>query len=102
MLYMDLQRQLRLAIDTGDVAVGFKESMKSVKTGKAKLLILASNSTKEFEKLSKEAKASKVLIYRFRDSNIDLGVACGRRHPVSVLAVKKLGDSEILDLIKGE
>ena len=102
MLYMDIQRQLGLAIETGDVVIGFKESMKVVKTGRAKLLILALNSTKEFEKLSEEAKASGVPTYRFKDSSIDLGVACGRRHPVSVLVVKKLGDSEILDLIKGE
>lgn len=97
---MNLQRQLRLALESGEVAIGFKESMKAIRAGKAKLLIVASNHPRMVRKLLEEA--SDVPIYRFKDSNVDLGVLCGRRHPISILAIKKPGESEILNLAKGE
>ena len=40
---MDLNKSLRLAIDTGDVKLGCNETSKSIENGKAKLVILSSN-----------------------------------------------------------
>jgi large subunit ribosomal protein L30e len=99
---MDLQRHLRLALETGDVTLGFKETLKIIRAGKTKLLVVASNPSKEVENLAKEAKDKGVYIYNFNNSSIDLGTICGRRHPVSILAIIKQGDSEILNLIKGD
>lgn len=96
---MNLQRQLRLALESGEVAIGFRESMKAVRAGKAKLLIVASNHPKAVEELLKES--SGIPIYRFKDNNVELGVLCGRRHPISILTIKKPGESEILSLAKG-
>ncbi|MGC8849452.1 MAG: 50S ribosomal protein L30e [Candidatus Bathyarchaeia archaeon] len=97
---MDLQRELRLALESGEVAVGFREALKAVRAGKAKLLIVASNHSDEAKRLLGEA--SDIPVYRFKGSNMDLGALCGRRHPVSILAVKKPGASAILSLAKGE
>ena len=44
---MDLNKSLRLAIDTGKVSVGSKQSCKAINSGSAKLIILASNCPKE-------------------------------------------------------
>ena len=44
---MDLNKSLRLAIDTGKVSVGSKQSCKAINSGSAKLVILASNCPKE-------------------------------------------------------
>ena len=40
---MDINKSLRLAIDSGEVHVGSKQACKSVESGKAKLVIIASN-----------------------------------------------------------
>jgi len=97
---MDLQRELRLALESGEVAVGLRETVKAVRAGKAKLLIVSSNHPGEVESLLQET--SGIPVYRFKGSNMDLGALCGRRHPISILAVKKPGRSEILSLAKGE
>jgi len=91
-----------LAKETGDVTLGFKEIFKIVRTGKPKLILVASNPSKEVKKLSDEAKVSGVNIYQLKHNSVDLGIACGRRYPVSIIAIMKPGESEILDLIKGE
>ena len=44
---MDLNKSLKLAIDTGKVSVGSKQSCKAINSGSAKLVILASNCPKE-------------------------------------------------------
>ena len=40
---MDINKSLRLAIDSGEVHVGSKQACKAVEAGKAKLVIIASN-----------------------------------------------------------
>ena len=99
---MDLQRQLRIAIETGDVTIGLKESMKAVKTGKTKLIITASNLSDEGNELIKEAQIKNIPVFNSKWDNIDLGLVCRRKHPVLLLAVRKPGDSEILDLSKSK
>ena len=99
---MDLQRQLRIAIETGDVTIGLRESMKAVKTGKTKLIITASNMSEEGYKLIKEAKIKKIPLFNSKWNNIDFGLVCGRKHPILLLTVRKQGDSEILDLSKSK
>ncbi|MEM2122083.1 MAG: 50S ribosomal protein L30e [Candidatus Bathyarchaeia archaeon] len=96
---MDLQRELRLALESGEVSVGFREALKAVRTGKAKLLIVSMNHSDEVKGLLGDA--SEIPVYRFKGSNIDLGALCGKRHPISILAVKKPGTSDILSLVGG-
>ena len=99
---MDLQRQLRIAIETGDVTIGLQESMKAVKIGKTKLIITASNLSDEGHKLIKEAQIKNIPVFNSKWNNIDLGLVCGRKHSVMLLTVRKQGDSEILNLSKSK
>ena len=57
---MDLNKALRLAIDTGDVHLGSKQSSRAVNSGSAKLIILASNCPEE------TVNFVSVMIYSFR------------------------------------
>jgi len=93
---MDINKALKTAVTTGKVLFGFEQTMKAVKTGKAKLIIVSSNvSDKHMKKIEKQKK---VPHYRFSGTNIELGAACGKPFSVSVLSVLMEGNSEILAL----
>jgi len=89
---MTIERDLRMAIETGKVVFGIKESKKAITQKKAKLLILANNCPDE------NLKNQDVKTYNFGDTNIELGQACGKPFPISALVVIEEGSSNILSL----
>jgi len=92
---MDLNKSLRLAIDTGKVSVGSKQSCKAINSGSAKLVILASNCPKETIDMAKNGESP---VYSFNGNNSVLGAACGKPFPVSAIAILDKGKSDILTL----
>ena len=44
---MDVDRSIRVAVDTGDVTLGFEKSIQSLKLGKGQLVIVAANTPKD-------------------------------------------------------
>jgi len=92
---MDLNKSLRLAIDTGKVSVGSKQSCKAINSGSAKLVILASNCPKETIDMAKNGESP---VYSFNGNNSVLGAACGKPFPVSAIAILDKGKSDILNL----
>ena len=96
---LSLERELRNLVKTGKVYLGVKESMKAVRLGKAKLLIMAENIPPEYrERLKYYARLSGVPIITFRGTSIDLGLAIGKPFRVSAIAVVDEGSSRILEL----
>jgi len=63
---MDLNKSLRLAIDTGKVSVGSKQSCKAINSGSAKLIILASNCPEETISIAENGKTP---VYSFNGNN---------------------------------
>lgn len=92
---MDLNKSLRLAIDTGKVSVGANQSNKAITTGTAKLVILSSNCPEETRDA---AKSGETPVYSFSGNNAVLGAACGKPFPVSIIAILDGGKSDILSL----
>ena len=92
---MDLNKSLKLAIDTGKVSVGSKQSCKAINSGSAKLVILASNCPKETTDIAKNGKNP---VYSFDGNNSVLGAACGKPFPISAIAILDGGKSDILNL----
>ncbi len=92
---MDLNKSLRLAIDTGKVSVGANESTKAIASGSAKLVILSSNCPDE---TVAKAKDGETPVYSFNGNNSVLGAACGKPFPVSIIAILDGGKSDILNL----
>ena len=88
---MDIQKALRIAVDTGDVVFGVNQTRKAIEEKKAKLVVVASNCP--FADLKSQTK---VKVYEFKGSNAELGAACGKPFYISVLAVIDPGDSTIL------
>ena len=92
---MDLNKSLRLAIDTGKVSVGANQSSKAITSGSAKLVILSSNCPKETVAVAKNGDTP---VYSFSENNAVLGAACGKPFPVSIIAILDGGKSDILNL----
>ncbi|MDG1543416.1 MAG: 50S ribosomal protein L30e [archaeon] len=92
---MDLNKSLRLAIETGKVCMGINESQKAINAGSAKLIILSSNCP---EDSANAARESDVPVHSFKENNAVLGAACGRPFPVSTVTIIDGGKSDVLTL----
>ena len=92
---MDINKSLRLAIDSGEVHVGSKQACKSVESGKAKLVIIASNCP---EDAAEAARSGKSAVHSCKGNNSVLGAACGKPFPISMVAILKEGKSDVLSL----
>lgn len=98
---IDVDKAIASAVKTGKTIFGAKEAIRSARTGKAQLIMLSSHSEEETrQSIEYYASLSGVPVVTYKGNNIDLGLACGRSHIVSVITVKEQGDSEILSLIK--
>ena len=92
---MDINKALRVAIDSGKVSVGANESLKAITSGSAKLVILSSNCLEETASVANKGDAP---VHSFKGNNSVLGAACGKPFPVSIIAVLDGGKSDILTL----
>ncbi|KAI1326139.1 cytosolic large ribosomal subunit protein L30 [Xylariaceae sp. FL0255] len=93
-----IHSKLSLVMKSGKVLLGHKQSLKSVRSGKAKLILLAGN-TPPIRKSEMEyyAMLGKVPVHHFQGDNIQLGTACGKLFRCSVMAIIDAGDSDILE-----
>ncbi|MBI4360700.1 50S ribosomal protein L30e [Candidatus Micrarchaeota archaeon] len=96
---MDIDRSIRLAVDSGKVTLGSQKSIKHALNGDAKLLVLAENCPETVADDVKEyCKLSEIRVVRFPGTSVKLGTVCGKPFPVSVLSVIEEGDSDILNV----
>ena len=98
---MDVDRGIRVAVDTGDVTLGSEKSIQSLKLGKGKLVIVAANAPKDIiEDVEYYANLSEIPSYVYDGSSVDLGSVCGKPFTVATLIVNDPGDSTILDNLR--
>jgi large subunit ribosomal protein L30e len=97
---MDVDRGIRVAVDTGDVTLGSEKSIQSLKLGKGQLVVVAKNSPKEIlEDVKYYSKLSQIPIHTFNGTSVDLGSVCGKPFTVATLVINDPGDSTILEII---
>ena len=89
---IDIARALKAAATTGEVRYGLSQTLRAVKSGEAKLVVVSSNCHAKDDIAS--AGSTKTL--EFPGTNVELGAACGKPYAISALAVIKPGDSNIL------
>ncbi|MFW6304980.1 MAG: 50S ribosomal protein L30e [Candidatus Saliniplasma sp.] len=94
---MDINREIRLAVNTGETSLGIKEAIKNAEEGQIKMLIVAKNCP---EPQFKEKEYDGVPIYHFNGNNHELGSTAGKPFTVSTIAVMDPGESDILSLVK--
>ena len=96
---MDIERGIRVAVDTGKVILGSKKSIQAIKLGNGELVVLAANAPKTLkEDVEVYSKLSEIPVHVFDGSSVELGSVCGKPFTVSVLVVQEPGDSNILEL----
>jgi large subunit ribosomal protein L30e len=92
-----MNSRLKLVMKSGKAILGYKSTMKALRRGKAKLILVASNCPhlrkSELEYLS---MLSKTTLHHYTGDNTALGTACGKFFNCSVLAITDPGDSDIL------
>ncbi|MEE1118267.1 50S ribosomal protein L30e [Methanosphaera sp.] len=96
---MDIERGIRVAVDTGKVILGSKKSIQAIKLGNGELVVMAANAPKNLkEDVEIYSNLSEIPVHIFDGSSVDLGSICGKPFTVSVLVVQEPGDSNILEL----
>jgi len=99
-IFMDVEKELSRAILTGKVILGTDRSLKAVKRGDAKIVLLASNCPEEIvEDFMHYSKISGLRVVRLKKNSRELGIICGVPFTVSVVSVIDPGDSAILSAV---
>ena len=94
----DLANNIRLAVDSGKVALGVNKVKDSINENDAKLLVVASKNRADIlQDIQHLSKISNIKTIMFEGNSIELGAICGKPYSVSVLSVIKEGNSKILE-----
>merc|ERR1712097_164837 len=92
-----INSRLQLVIKSGKYCLGYKSTLKSLRAGKAKLVIISSNCPAlRKSELEYYSMLSKCNVHHYTGTNVDLGTACGKYFRVSCLTIMDAGDSDIL------
>jgi large subunit ribosomal protein L30e len=84
-------------VKTGKVSFGTTTAVQNAKTGKAKMIILASNCPKDIkEDIEQYSKLSRVPVISYKGASMDLAEVCKKPFIISALTIRETGDSEIL------
>jgi large subunit ribosomal protein L30e len=91
-----LAAKLQLVMKSGKYKFGYKQALKALRRGEAKLVVLAGNTPalrkSEIEYYSMLANAG---FHPFSGDNNALGTACGKLFRVGVLTITDEGDSDL-------
>merc|ERR1711976_536135 len=98
-----INSRLALVVKSGKYHLGYKETLKSLRKGASKLVIIANN-TPPLRKSEIEyyAMLAKVGVHHYSGNNIELGTACGRYFRVTTLTITDPGDSDIIRSMPSE
>ena len=98
---INIDKAIALAVKTGKVSFGANSALQSAKTGKAKMIILASNCPKDIkEDVEYYGKISKIPVITYKGTSMDLAEISGKLFIISALSIRESGDSDILKLIE--
>ncbi|KAL2744181.1 60S ribosomal protein L30 [Vespula maculifrons] len=92
-----INNTLALVMKSGKYVLGYKQTLKSLRQGKAKLVIIANN-TPPLRKSEIEyyAMLAKTGVHHYTGNNIELGTACGKYFRVCTLSITDPGNSDII------
>ena len=92
-----MNSRLKLVMKSGKAILGYKHTLKSLRKGKAKMILIASNCPhlrkSEVEYMAMLAKCQ---VHHYAGDNGALGTACGKFFNCSVICIIDGGDSDIL------
>ena len=94
-----LEKSLRDGHKEGNVTIGTRQVLNSVKN--SKLIVLSQSVNKEmFEKIESDAKKEKVPLVNFQGTSIALGKLCGVQFRISSVSFRSISDANIKSILK--
>ncbi|XP_053452320.1 60S ribosomal protein L30-like [Nycticebus coucang] len=92
-----INSRLQLVMKSGKDGLGYKQTLKMIRQGKVKLVILANNCP-AFWKFEVESYAmlAETGVHHYSGNNMELVTACGKYYRVCTLPIIDLGDSDIM------
>ena len=98
---IDLEKSIRMSVDTGKVEFGTRTCKYLAAHGTAKLLLIAGNCPVNLKnEIIDICKNSKVPYKEISYPSIELGSIAGKPFPVLMMAIIEPGDSDILKIIE--
>ncbi|XP_041599839.1 60S ribosomal protein L30-like, partial [Vulpes lagopus] len=92
-----INSRLQLVVKSGKYVLGYKQTLKMIRHGKAKSVILANNCPAlRKSEIEYYAMLAKTGVHHYSGNNIELGTACGKYYRVCTLAIIDPGDSDII------
>eukprot|EP01006_Ploeotia_vitrea_P038851 TRINITY_DN66284_c4_g3_i2.p2 TRINITY_DN66284_c4_g3~~TRINITY_DN66284_c4_g3_i2.p2 ORF type:complete len:116 (+),score=62.16 TRINITY_DN66284_c4_g3_i2:107-454(+) len=97
-----IAQKLQLVVKSGKFVLGVNQTLKTLRKGTSKLVIISSN-TPALKKSEIEyyAMLSKTPVHHFAGNNVALGTSCRRFHQVSVMSITDVGDADLGALVGG-
>jgi len=89
----NIEKALRQALKAGKVYLGSKRTLKALKRGEVRLVVVAKNCP---EDIMESIKSFNVPTISFNGANMELGAICGKPFSVAALAILDAED-EILN-----
>ncbi|XP_047161819.1 60S ribosomal protein L30-like isoform X2 [Vigna umbellata] len=98
-----INNRLALVMKSGKYTLGYKTVLKSLRSSKGKLIIIANNCPPlRKSEIEYYAMLAKVGVHHYNGNNVDLGTACGKYYRVCCLSIIDPGDSDIIKTLPGE
>ncbi|XP_057589555.1 60S ribosomal protein L30-like [Hippopotamus amphibius kiboko] len=89
--------RLQLIMKSGKNVLGYKQTLKMIRQGKAKLVILANNcAALGKSEIEYYAMVAKTGVCHYSGNSIELGTACGKYYKVRTLTIIDPGDPDII------
>jgi large subunit ribosomal protein L30e len=93
----DLNSDLRMAVDSGEVVLGTEQTIRAITSSRAKLVIVSAKGNARTEAdIAHMCGIAGIRVMKFNGNSMELGAVCGKPHSVASLAVIEAGDSNIL------
>ncbi|MEM3671319.1 MAG: 50S ribosomal protein L30e [Thermoprotei archaeon] len=87
---------IKIAVETGTYVMGVRQTVKAVREGTVKMVVVASGVNQRFGSVIEEARRKSVKTYEFPGGPWDLAALCSRGHMVSAIGIIDPGESDLL------
>mmetsp|Transcript_39348 Transcript_39348/g.78859 ORF Transcript_39348/g.78859 Transcript_39348/m.78859 type:complete len:111 (-) Transcript_39348:1659-1991(-) len=96
-----ISSNLRIIVKSGKFSMGYRSTLRNLKDGKCKFIIVADNCPpgRRLE-LEYYSMLNKCNIHHFYGNNSELGIACGKVFRCSCFGIMEFGDAELSTFIK--
>lgn len=84
---MSVEELIQAAIKSRKYCLGTRRTIKALKRGEAKAIVVASNCPEEFLRKIKELNSSNIPIHTFNGTNMELGAKFGKPFSVASLVI---------------